>query len=206
MTPTTAEIEHAEQRIEEAHKRLDDIYDRIVIDDTERVNGLSEEEITIHGSRNGMGAADGTTDGEKEHTNGTALDADGGPASSHVQSVVMDCQLCIKLAVEAVFELAADNRTPSNRVSFEDGQDVELYGDLPDDFGSKNDVVRVVLLTQFWDEFNELAKYGAPSANVQPETIFEVDDGSRAIDDAEYCIEIARELLEYARKNRAAPE
>ena len=207
MTPSTAEIDHAERRIEEANRRLDDIYDRVAFAEGDPASASSEEtkvdRIVIHDGADSTAAAVGTADGPDERVNGAVLDAGREQPHSRVQSVIMDCQLCIELAVEAVFELAGDDGTFSRRVPFEDGRDVKLYGELPDDFDRKNDVVRVVFLTQFWCEFNELVKYGAPSANVQPEQIFESDDGSRAVDDAEYCIEIARELLEHVRRERS---
>lgn len=120
---------------------------------------------------------------------------------TYVQNVIIDCQLCIELSVKAMFKLVGKDHPFSHGVSFEDHQTKGFYYEVPDGFQRKEDIVRVIFLTQFWEGFYELAKYGAPGLNVRPETIFDINDGARAIEDAEYCIEVAQDLLRYVEDN-----
>lgn len=63
-------------------------------------------------------------------------------------------------------------------------------------------MIRAIFLTQFWNEFYELAKYGAPKMNVRPEEIFTGDDGERAINDTIFCADLANDLLEFVEERK----
>ena len=102
-----------------------------------------------------------------------------------------------------MFKLAGKDHPFSHGISFADGKTQGFYNEVPDDFGRREDVIRVIFLTKFWGEFYELAKYGAPKLNVLPEKIFVEDDASRALDDASFCVTLAEDLLEYVEKSKA---
>lgn len=202
MNPTIDEVSYAEEQVEEAERRLESVYERIG-EKMYRVEGGSEGgewEMTsnFEPDKEYMEEiAEKMEDSAEEYEKEIITKADDELVASHIQNVIIDCQLCIELAVKAMFKLTGKDHPFSHGISFDDGRTQGFYSEIPDDFDRKSDVVRVIFLTQFWGEFYELAKYGAPQLNVRPEMIFNTGDGSRAIEDAEYCIDVAEDLLEF---------
>ncbi|KOX92799.1 hypothetical protein AMS69_10055 [Haloarcula rubripromontorii] len=207
MNPTENERQYAEEQITEANRRLESIYERVARsglkfkaqyefgEDEENVSevmvqassGLDDEEII---------EALAGEDTPKEDIE-WIRDIDEELIGTHIQNVIIDCQLCIELAVKAMFKLAEKDHPFSHGLSFDDGRTQGFYSEIPEDFPRKDDIPRVIFITQFWAEFYELAKYGAPQLDVRPEMVFNTDDASRAVNDAKFCIEIAQELLDF---------
>ena len=202
MAPTDDEIEYAKKQIDEANRRLEDIYERVAMQGSKFVSQSDEgtSEVTITSTNLDEGemeefASKAFIDEDYEEVPITEVDEE--LVGSHIQNVIIDCQMCIELAVKSMFKLTGKDHPFSHSISFDSGQTQGFYYEVPDEFERKEDVVRVIFLTQFWGEFYELAKYGAPQLNVRPEMIFEENDGARAVDDAEFCIGVAKELLDY---------
>lgn len=109
--------------------------------------------------------------------------------------------MCIEISAKSMFKLVGKNHPFDHGISFNDNRTQGFYHEIPDGYSEKDDIIRVIFLTQFWNSFYELAKYGAPELNMRPESIFTPDDGSRAINDAHFCVNEAEELLEYVKEN-----
>ena len=114
---------------------------------------------------------------------------------------MIDCQLSIELAAKSMFKVAGVNHPFSHGISFDSHETQGFYNEIPDKFKRKEDIARVIFLTQFWEEFYELSKYGAPQLDVIPEMVFEVSDGERAVNDAQFSINVAKDLLVFAQDN-----
>lgn len=202
--PEENELEYAREQIQEAERRLTAIRDRTAKeveeyvmsdDDGKTVASLTGDlgEELGENIMPGIGISLSVSDVETEvhHTVDDEL------VNTHIQNIIIDCQLCIEMATKSMFKLVGKDHPFSHGISFSDGKTQGFYSEIPDEFERSDDVIRVIFLTQFWSEFYELAKYGAPNLNVRPEMIFTGDDGSRAISDASYCVDVAKALLHY---------
>lgn len=211
MNPTVNEIEYAKEQIEEANRRLSTVQERIgrpvpvyILKPIEEdVDDAIHTEIKIQGGSHSEFSVgdelkfdDATYNVAEEVEPDYEVDND--LVSSHIQNIVIDCQLCIEISVKAMFKLTSQDHPFSHGISFQSGKTQGFYSKIPDEFDEKEEIVRVIFLTQFWEEFYELSKYGAPQLNVRPESIFTAEDGIRAVEDAEYCIQLAESLLDYA--------
>lgn len=209
--PREDELEYAREQIQEAERRLTAIRDRTakeveeyVIDNNGYERDLGIESMEISGDLDdefeenlvvGMGISLSDVDTKTYHTIDDEL------VSTHIQNIIIDCQLCIEMATKSMFKLVGKDHPFSHGISFSDGKTQGFYSEIPEDFSRNDDIIRVIFLTNFWSEFYELAKYGAPNLNVRPEMIFTGDDGSRAISDAAYCVDVAKSLLQYFEEN-----
>lgn len=196
MEPSKKEVEYAEEQISEAKRRLDGIFDRVGIEVTKDESQTTNQED--------LSDYDESISEFVSYLNVKETEKRVSPEliESHIQNVVIDCQLCIELSVKSMFKLSGMDHPFSHGISFENGMTQGFYSKIPEDFERKDDIVRVIFLTQFWKEFYELAKYGAPQLNVRPEMIFDIDDASRAVKDSEYCLEVAVDLLDYIKSNQ----
>jgi HEPN domain-containing protein len=211
MNPSKGDIEYAEHQVEEARRRLDEVRERIVteyevvrfekkLDSGEKVdefvidkNILDDFEKDEGIKLRGMDLED---EGELHEVEDTKVEIDHDLVGSHIQNIIIDCQLCIELSAKSLFKLVGRDYPFSHGVEFSSHETQGFYHEIPDEFSTKDDVPRVIFLTQFWGQFYELAKYGAPQLNVRPEMIFKANDGLRAVEDAEFCIGVAEEMLE----------
>lgn len=200
MNPTSEEIGYATEQISEANRRLKGIYERVgekgysfTKKEQEGVflesTVFSDDEVDPQEYLDRRGWDEPNVEIEE------ITEVNDEMVGDHVQNVIIDCQLCIELAAKSMFKLTGKNHPFSHGISFDDGRTQGFYNEIPDEFDRKEDISRVIFLTQFWGEFYELAKYGAPQLNMRPEIIFTINDGSRAVNDAEYCIEVAEDLL-----------
>ncbi|WP_336364856.1 hypothetical protein [Halalkalicoccus salilacus] len=111
----------------------------------------------------------------------------------------MDCQYCIEISVKSIHKIIGRKyQTNSHGLEFGHGDTQEFTNNIPADFTHENKVPRAIFLTQFWDTFYELSKYGAPKVDKDPEDIFHWRDAERAIEDATFCLNLAFHLLDYA--------
>lgn len=207
IEPSEHELEYARQQIEEANRRLSSIYERVgetlavvEFDDNDGLEGSSKMTLENFGENEDLESFIEESDFltiEEVSEKYIETQVNDESVGSHIQNVVIDSQLCIELAAKAMFKLVGKDHPFSHGISLQDGQTMGFYSQIPDAYSRKKDVVRVVFLTQFWGEFYSLAKYGAPKLNVRPEMIFTQKDGSRAVDDARFCIEVAESLLSF---------
>jgi len=203
MDPTEDEIEYARKQIDEANRRLENIYERVSLNGVKLVS-ISEDsvgEITIQSTHfediDESDMVSNLKEEDEEYEKVPMKEVDEDLVSSHIQNVIIDSQLSIELAAKSMFKLTGKDYPFSHSISFDSGETKGFYYEVPDGFNRKDDIVRVIFLTQFWGEFYELAKYGSPKLNVRPENIFDINDGKRAVDDAEFCIGVAQDLLDF---------
>jgi len=115
----------------------------------------------------------------------------------HIQNVIIDCQMSIELSVKSMFKAVGQDFDYSHGIGFESHNTQGFNNQVPDEFPRKEDIVRAIFLTQVWEKFYQLAKYGAPELNVGPTAMFNISDGERAINDAKFCVELAEDLIDY---------
>lgn len=211
MAPSKSEQEYAEEQVHEANRRLAGIRQRVERKVHRFRIANPGGEITVaefHGSLEDDDALQGQIDDHlqkprDEYEEEVETNVDEKLLNSHIQNVVINCQLCIELSAKAMFKLVGMDHPFSHGISFGDGRTQGFYSKVPNDFERRSEVVRVIFLTKFWGEFYELAKYGAPQLNVRPEMIFESSDGARAVEDATFCVELAQDLLEFVKSSNA---
>jgi len=204
MNPSTSDLEYGKEQIGEANRRLSELKKRVSVENeyflAHVVEEEEEEKSTVRYSKENPEIEEMIEEefGEIiEIETDVKLEVDQDLISSHLQNVIIDCQLCIELAAKSLFKLAGQDYPFSHGITLSDGRTQDFYTSIPDEFEEKEKIVRVIFTTQFWDHFYELAKYGSPQLNVRPEMIFTVNDCNRAIDDAEYCINVAESMLDY---------
>ena len=59
---------------------------------------------------------------------------------------------------------------------------------------NKEEIVRVLFLTYFWNEFYTLAKYGIAELNFPPSSLFKREEAELAIKHAKECVSTANSL------------
>ena len=112
-------------------------------------------------------------------------------------NVISECQECIELSVKAMFKVVSENPPRTHDIEIHDDQTAALlHAEFPEDFDREDEIPRAVFLTQIWRRFYEHAKYGIPEQNIRPDDIVTKEDAERAIDDADYCVRLASELLQ----------
>lgn len=203
MNPTEDEIEYARKQIDEANRRLESIYERVTLDGVKLVSTSEDSvgEITLQSTNfddiDNSKIISGLKEDDEEYERLPIKEVDDELVASHIQNVIIDCQLSIELAAKSMFKLTGKDYPFSHSISFDSGETQGFYNEVPDEFDRKDDIVRVIFLTQFWGEFYELAKYGSPKLNVRPEMVFDINDGERAVNDTEFCIGVAQNLVDY---------
>lgn len=203
MDPTKNEIEYARKQIEEARRRLENVHERVSLSGVKLVSTSEDSvgEISLQSTNfEDIDESDILSilkEDDEEYEEVAVNEVDKDLVASHIQNVIIDSQLSIELATKSMFKLTGKDYPFSHSISFGSGETKGFYHELPKEFDRKDDVVRVIFLTQFWGEFYELAKYGSPQLNVRPEMIFDINDAERAVNDAEFCIEVSQELLEF---------
>jgi HEPN domain-containing protein len=183
-----SDIEYARLQIEEADRRLETVIER----------ASKIDEVAVPAST--MDDVSPAVEDEVYEVSTTVPDQDA--IQNHVQNIIMDCQFCIEISVKSMFKLVGKEYPFQHGVSLSDGRTQGFYHEVPDSFEKKSEIIRAVFLTQFWNEFYELAKYGVPQMNVRPEVIFSGDDGERAIDDSIFCVDLAKDLLGFVKEYR----
>lgn len=178
-----SDIQYARQQLEEAERRLESVIER----------ASRSEDVPMPASR--MDDVPEVVEDEVYEVSQPVPDQDA--IQGHIQNIIMDCQFCIEISVKSMFKIVGKDFPRSHSIELSDGKTKGLYHEAPDSFSRKDDIIRAIFLTQFWSNFYELAKYGAPNMNVQPSSIFDWEDGERAIDDTIYCLELALGLLEH---------
>ncbi|WP_368277059.1 HEPN domain-containing protein [Halorussus halobius] len=106
-------------------------------------------------------------------------------------------QLCIELSVKSMFLALGIKHPERHHITFEDKTTKGLLENVPDGFEKGDDFPRAIFLTQFWHRFYELTKYGVPKLGIKPIDIIDRSDAEKAINDAEYCVNLANELVQH---------
>lgn len=206
MSVETAEIEYAEEQISEAERRLEGIQNRVgktrlQFTQTTENGSIEKTEFYTSGEIDEEYWEEKLIQDRENYEKEYVQTVDDELIDAHIQNVVIDCQLCIEIAAKSLFKLTGKDHPFSHGISFNDGRTQGFYNKVPEEFERKEDIVRVIFLTQFWSEFYELAKYGAPQLNVRPEMVFTTEDASRAVQDADFCVDVVKDFLEYTRSN-----
>jgi hypothetical protein len=105
--------------------------------------------------------------------------------------------MSIELSVKSMFKVVDQEFDYSHGIGFESHKTRDFNDKIPVNFSRREDIIRAIFLTQFWEEFYELAKYGAPTLNVGPSVIFDIDDSERALNDASFCVKLAEDFIDY---------
>lgn len=111
--------------------------------------------------------------------------------------------MSIELSVKSMFKSVGQDFDYSHGISFGSNNTQGFNSKVPDDFHRRDEIIRAIFLTQLWDKFYQLAKYGAPELDVGPSVIFEIEDGERAINDASFCVGLAEEFIDYVNEDSA---
>ena len=112
---------------------------------------------------------------------------------------LVDCQICIEVATKALFPLLGMNYPQTHAIDFKDAEDLIRRARYADDFDfeGKTKIPRAVFLTQLWSMFYTLAKYGQQDYHLPTGELFDNTDAEYALKHAEFCVELAEDLLEY---------
>ncbi|WP_336357629.1 HEPN domain-containing protein [Haloarcula sp. CGMCC 1.6347] len=111
--------------------------------------------------------------------------------------VISDCQVCVELSAKAIFKSVGVNPPQHHDIEFTDNRVKGLLSSLEKDYDEIEEIYRVLFLTQFWERFYTLAKYGAPEQNIPSSSFMDPRDAKRAVDDAEFCLDTAMNLHDY---------
>ncbi|WP_229121032.1 hypothetical protein [Halapricum desulfuricans] len=194
MDADTDDIAYAKTQIKEARRRLESVRDRVTEVQKEQVVGAIDEmtdEVIF-----GLGIDDVPEEDRRmvkitKETN-EVTDIEG-----HIQNIIIDCQMSIELSVKAMFKAVGQDFDYSHGVGFGSHNTQGFNNKVPADYPRKQDLIRSIFLTQLWESFYQLAKYGAPELNVGPDIIFSINDGERALNDAEFCVDLAEDFIDY---------
>lgn len=114
-----------------------------------------------------------------------------------VAEVIIDSQFCIEQSAKVIFKLTGVKAPERHGIGLEHERVEGVLNSLPDELDIEEDVQRVIFLTEVWEPYYEASKYGFPDLNIPSNAFMNADDGEKAISDAEFCIEVANELLDY---------
>ena len=113
------------------------------------------------------------------------------------QATIMDCQIIVELSAKSIFKSLGVNPVQKHDITFDNERVSGLLGRIPEGEDFTENVPRVIFLTQFWERFYTLAKYGVPEQNLSSFELMEPSDALRAVQDAEFCQETASEVFYY---------
>ncbi|AXR77701.1 hypothetical protein [Natrarchaeobaculum sulfurireducens] len=194
MNPDGDGASYARAQLKEAKRRLESVHDR--------TSNVEKEEI--------VGAIDQRTDDlvvgnqikeiPEEYRNYVVLgkrETRSVDIEGHIQNIIIDCQMTIELSVKSMFKAVGQDFDYSHAIGFGSHNTQGFNNRIPNEFPRREEIVRAIFLTQLWEKFYELAKYGAPELNAEPSVIFDIDDGERAMNDATFCVELAEDFIEY---------
>lgn len=107
------------------------------------------------------------------------------------QVIISACQVCVELSAKSIFKTVGVKPIESHDISLSHERVEGVLNRIPSEMENPDDVSRVIFLTQFWERFYEMAKYGVPEHNVSSSDIMTESDSIRAVHDAEFCIDTA---------------
>lgn len=185
-------IEYSKTQLNEARRRLDSVRNRVTEVQKERIYGLvDEEEETIT-------VGEEVDEPPEENQDFVVIEERSKEVETidgHVQNIIIDCQMCIELSVKSMFKAVGQDFDYSHGIGFDSHNTIDFNREIPEDFSRRAEITRAIFLTQLWEKFYEIAKYGAPELNVEPSHIFDIKDGERALNDASFCVELAEDFI-----------
>ena len=187
ITYAKSQLNEASRRLEYVHDRVSEIEEKfgtVMLDnrDNELVTGEEAEEVPDDNLI--------FLQIPKDKTRVTEVEG-------HIQNVIIDCQMVIELSVKAMFKTVGQDFDYSHDIGFSSGNTQGFNSQIPGDFPRNEEVIRAIFLTQVWEKFYQIAKYGVPELDVSPSIVFEIEDGERALNDASFCVDLAEDLLEF---------
>lgn len=112
-------------------------------------------------------------------------------------ATITDCQIIIELSAKTIFKSLGVNPVEKHDMEFSNERVSGALGRVPDTGELPERVPRVVFLTQFWERFYTISKYGVPEENISSFEIMNESDGLRAVQDADFCAEVADNVHSY---------
>jgi hypothetical protein len=113
---------------------------------------------------------------------------------------IQDPQECIELYTKSMFKLLGIEFPEQHGLSFKEDKVNSFinnaYNEHPD-FEYLDNLPRVIILTNFWEAFYSVGKYGSQDLNIRPQDIIGIEDIKLAIHHAQYCGKTAVGLFEY---------
>ncbi|WP_157969596.1 HEPN domain-containing protein [Haloplanus rubicundus] len=202
MNADTDNISYARTQLSEARRRLASVRERISDIERQEVVGAVDQRDNELAVGENIKIAEGEDiekipEKHRQYVTLSRRDKEVVNIEPHIQNIIIDCQMSIELSVKSMFKAVDQEFDYSHGIGFESHNTQDFNRKVPADFPRREDIVRAIFLTQLWERFYELAKYGAPELNVGPSVIFEIDDGERALNDAAFCVELAEEFIDY---------
>jgi len=117
--------------------------------------------------------------------------------AKNVANIISDSQIAIETSVKSVFKLVGVEHPRTHEISFDDQRTEGVLKQIPGEFERSDDIPRLIFLTQFWYQFYTMSKYGVPEHNIGPRDIFTKEDAARAVEDADFCVNVATRLLHF---------
>ncbi|MDZ5810272.1 hypothetical protein U4E84_02735 [Halorubrum sp. AD140] len=193
MDDETDNLDYAKTQVDEARRRLDSVIDRVSI----KNDGPDFLPLDARNDEFVMG--EDLNDIPDEYLKFVAVNAEhkNRDIDGHIQNIIIDCQLSIEIAVKSMYKAVDEEFKPTHDISFRSHETDRFNDSVPADFERKDEIIRAIFLTQFWERFYELAKYGAPALNIGPSFIFDTTDGERAISDAQFCVDLAEDFINH---------
>ena len=188
-------ITYARTQVDEARRRLNSVHERVTEIEEKTVMGLVDEKtdeiIYLHEYMGEIPEEDATPVVlNREEKEISKIDG-------HIQNIIIDCQMCIELSVKSMFKAVGQDFDYSHGIGFESHNTKNFNREVPSEYSRREDIIRATFLTQLWEKFYQFAKYGAPELNAGPSMIFDIHDGERAMNDAEFCVELAEDFIDF---------
>lgn len=187
-------ITYARTQLREARRRLDSVNDRITEVERNQLMGAIDERT------NELEVGSAIEEIPEEHRRYVPIETREKEVTNiegHIQNIIIDCQMCIELAVKSMFKAVDQDFDYSHGINFGSDNTRGFNRKVPAEYPRKEEVIRAIFLTQLWEKFYQLAKYGAPELDVGPSVIFEIGDGERALNDATFCVDLAEDFVDY---------
>jgi len=105
----------------------------------------------------------------------------------------------MELSAKALFKLIGIDFPKKHEIKFDRKETKRLLKELldkdfPKSFYEKDKIPRLFFLTQFWEKFYILSKYGIDKLNIGPDDLFEKEEAKLALKHAKECYNIASGL------------
>lgn len=111
--------------------------------------------------------------------------------------IVSDCQIAVELSAKILFKSFGIKPVERHDIEFSHDRVSGLLGRLPEDEDFSDSVPRVLFLTQFWERFYQLSKYGIPEENMPSIKLINEADAIRAVQDADFCRDVSIKATDY---------
>lgn len=114
-----------------------------------------------------------------------------------MEPIILDSQLSIELAVKSIFKLTSIDFPTRHAIEFDKKLTKDLINAVSDEFKYKHLIPRAIFLTQLWERFYQISKYGLEELNLDTRDIIHKRDAERAIQDAEAAVSLAEYYFDF---------